>query len=138
MLPLIVAVLLVDTVVSENYTDVLLAQLRLAGQRLAGPETSPVFCQCEEFCSGRCFARDCAPCPAAIWKTEADCLNAGPLGGGLLCAPGTHDQPCCQPHGVVCELPGGRWCNCSEVSPLEDIFPPLESRKFVDGMCRGA
>lgn len=112
--------------VSDTLTPSLQGQLRKAGPDIYGSpplKTGPVQCKCADFCSGMCFAPSCEPCPSHIWTTEDDCLNPGPLGGGLLCL-GQTTEPCCSPNGTACTL-GNEWCNCRIYTPRGPLFPPL-------------
>lgn len=104
-------------------------QLRTAGDDIyaSPPLKVPVDCECKDFCSGKCFAPSCTPCPSSIWTTEQDCLNPGPLGSGLLCL--GESEPCCSPNGTVCTI-GKQWCDCSAYAPQEPLFPPLAGRHF--------
>ncbi len=115
---------------ADNATLPLRNQLRRAGtefQNASAP--TPVACPCADFCSGRCFAAGCRVCVAATWNDDAgSCVDAGPLGQGLLCAPHAPDAPCCQPNGTACAIEGGQWCDCSQFPKQPPLFPPLTSR----------
>jgi hypothetical protein len=120
----------------------LLEQLERAGDMLYNETipAKPVDCLCEDFCSGYCFAPSCAPCAPSVWNNdESSCLNAGPLGHGLLCSrPLAKENPCCQPNGTTCSLAGGEWCDCSKYSKKTPLFPPLSDsgkRTFRNGTC---
>jgi hypothetical protein len=109
-------------------------QLRRAGVELEAAEATagPTPCACADFCSGRCFAAGCSVCPASTWDDdEASCLSAGPLGHGLLCAPGDEQAPCCSPNGTACQLVGRQWCDCSKYPPESPLFPPLSNRSWA-------
>jgi hypothetical protein len=122
----------------DTYVD-LEHQLIAAGEQLqvAPTPTTPIACPCKDFCSGRCFAASCKPCASDVWNgDENSCLNAGPLGQGLLCqSPVATQEPCCQPNGTVCSIVGGHWCDCSAYPKEVPLFPPLATRRYENGTC---
>jgi hypothetical protein len=124
---------------SQNQLAGLENQLIEAGEQLqAAPQPPiPVICPCKDFCSGRCFAASCKPCSADTWNDDkASCLNADPLGQGLLCeSPVSTQMPCCQPSGAVCSLESGQWCDCGAYPKQDPLFPPLATRSYENGKC---
>jgi len=119
-------------------------QLKRAGSELqeAASPKHPISCECADFCSGRCFAPSCVSCAPSAWTDESTCLDAGPLGEGLLCAQnhsGTNGDafPCCSPTGDACSLVGGAWCDCKSYPAEPPLFPPLTDRTWdpSSGLC---
>lgn len=132
---------------------ILRAKLALAQRELAvsrfDPTQPPVQCSCEGYCTGRCFAPQCAPCPASTWSYpggEANCLTAEPLGAGLLCAVDAATgnltgNACCSATSPSCRLDPTSCCGdgtcgkCPKYAPQPaGVFPGL-NRTFVDGQC---
>jgi len=115
-------------------------QLIKAGEQLAAAPipSTPVLCPCNDYCSGRCFAASCQPCEADTWNKEEDCIDAGPLGQGLLCENPLFTEiamPCCQPNGTACSLKGGKWCDCTAYPKQAPLFPALKTRSYVNKTC---
>eukprot|EP00930_Biecheleria_cincta_P104798 TRINITY_DN97205_c0_g1_i1.p1 TRINITY_DN97205_c0_g1~~TRINITY_DN97205_c0_g1_i1.p1 ORF type:complete len:170 (-),score=31.72 TRINITY_DN97205_c0_g1_i1:85-594(-) len=113
-----------------------------------------IVCKCEDYCTGRCFAASCSACDAATWSFPGGasmCLDAGPLGTGLLCRrdPATGQllgKACCSsaPDGP-CKLPPDSCCSSGSCKscpryPRQTIFPSLNDtqtrqdlrRSFID------
>lgn len=103
--------------------DSLRARLHSAADSLGQARAAaPVQCECKDYCQGRCFAAGCAACPASTWSFpggEDLCVNAGPLGTGLLCRVGNDQvvtQSACCGTGIPCALPSGSCCQSGSCS----------------------
>ena len=115
------------------------SQLKLAGSLLSKSPTlpTPVHCMCEDYCSGRCFAPGCLPCPPNMFDREKDlCLASGPFGTGLLCH---KEKPCCETDNgnstAACIVVDGP-CECSSYNPEPDLFPLPPGRSYTfEGKC---
>ncbi|CAE8661604.1 unnamed protein product, partial [Polarella glacialis] len=112
-----------------------------AAKVVAGARSnSTVQCACEDYCTGSCFAASCVACPAATWSFPGGsslCLDAGPLGTGLLCQAGadglaTQSACCGQDAGGPCALPEGSCCasgsceTCPKYPAKEALFLELD------------
>lgn len=129
-------------------------RLRLAQKLLSQSEFAfgqkALQCSCDQYCTGQCFAPQCAPCDPIAFSFPGGaslCLNPYPLGEGLLCAKdvnGTLTQnACCSVGGATCQLPPDGCCasggcdSCPTYPPMPSIFPPL-NRTFINDQCIGA
>eukprot|EP00929_Paragymnodinium_shiwhaense_P101473 TRINITY_DN64590_c0_g1_i1.p1 TRINITY_DN64590_c0_g1~~TRINITY_DN64590_c0_g1_i1.p1 ORF type:complete len:174 (+),score=22.08 TRINITY_DN64590_c0_g1_i1:81-602(+) len=127
---------------ADNVTALLRQRLiEAAGVIASSTSDKPVYCECEDYCSGQCFAASCATCEADTWSFPggADlCADPGPLGTGLLCRrdPATREvvgKACCSTDsGSPCQLKPGSCCasgSCKSCPPSpakEAMFPRLD------------
>jgi hypothetical protein len=137
----------------SSLEDELRVRLVRAGDLLAQSQfdssAAPIRCSCENYCTGRCFAPACGPCPASTWSWpggKSSCLDPFPLGRGLLCAydPATGNvtqQACCRVGGTSCQLDPTSCCadggcsKCPAYPPQPAGLFPLLNRTFINDQC---